>query len=275
MFSSIGAWTNGWTNNRDVGDLIRHHTPYGVILMVIDETDLMNLSHLRHGESLNMIQPVMVNRGGSHFGTVEMSNILPQQCTTQFSQIWLCIRHGIKKIRWVLIGRVILKQCAFFRLKLPDTLLNVACPMTMGIKSWLTIPYLFCVIKWPCEPLKLLGVLIIPISSLRWYCQSVWLPWECRIYLFQILSERPRVCIASKARHEKLGMISQYYFHRNITYGTATMMSTNKTIHVNNITQHIEAETKWPPFRRRSFKCIFVNENILILVTISLRFNLK
>ena len=30
MFSLICAWTNGWTNNRDDGDLIRHHTHYDV-----------------------------------------------------------------------------------------------------------------------------------------------------------------------------------------------------------------------------------------------------
>ena len=33
MFSFICAWTNGWTNNRDAGDLRRHRTHYDVTVM--------------------------------------------------------------------------------------------------------------------------------------------------------------------------------------------------------------------------------------------------
>ena len=33
MFSSISAWTNGWVNNRDAGDLRRHRAHYDVIVM--------------------------------------------------------------------------------------------------------------------------------------------------------------------------------------------------------------------------------------------------
>ena len=36
--------------------------------------------------------------------------------------------------------------------------------------------------------------------------------------------------------------------------------------------QHIEAKTKWPPFHRRHFKCIFLNEKIWVLLNISLKF---
>ena len=32
MFSMICAWTNGWANHRDVGDLRRHHAHYDVIV---------------------------------------------------------------------------------------------------------------------------------------------------------------------------------------------------------------------------------------------------
>ena len=40
-----------------------------------------------------------------------------------------------------------------------------------------------------------------------------------------------------------------------------------------NITQRIrETETKWTPFRRRHFKCIFLNENVWISMKISLKF---
>ena len=33
MFSLICAWTNGWANHRDIGDLRRHHTHYDVTVM--------------------------------------------------------------------------------------------------------------------------------------------------------------------------------------------------------------------------------------------------
>ena len=36
--------------------------------------------------------------------------------------------------------------------------------------------------------------------------------------------------------------------------------------------QHIEAETKWPRFRRRHLKWIFLNKNVWILIKISLKF---
>ena len=35
---------------------------------------------------------------------------------------------------------------------------------------------------------------------------------------------------------------------------------------------HIEAKTKWPPFADDIFKCIFLNENVLISIKISLKF---
>ena len=38
---------------------------------------------------------------------------------------------------------------------------------------------------------------------------------------------------------------------------------------------HIEAETKWPPFRRRQFQMHFFNENIWIWIKISLKFVLS
>ena len=37
-------------------------------------------------------------------------------------------------------------------------------------------------------------------------------------------------------------------------------------------TYHIEAETKWTPFSRRLFKCIFLNNNVWISINISLKF---
>ena len=34
VFSLIGAWINGWVNNREAGDLGRHRTHYGVTVMI-------------------------------------------------------------------------------------------------------------------------------------------------------------------------------------------------------------------------------------------------
>ena len=36
MFSLICIWTNGWVNNRDTGDLRRHHTHYDVTVWFFD-----------------------------------------------------------------------------------------------------------------------------------------------------------------------------------------------------------------------------------------------
>ena len=38
MFSLICAWINGWVNNREAGDLIRHRGHYDVSVMVINGT---------------------------------------------------------------------------------------------------------------------------------------------------------------------------------------------------------------------------------------------
>ena len=35
MFSLICAWINGWVNNREAGDLSRHHAHYDVIAMIM------------------------------------------------------------------------------------------------------------------------------------------------------------------------------------------------------------------------------------------------
>ena len=44
VFSLICAWTNGWANHRDAGDLRRHHTNYDVTLM---ESVSMSCHHVR------------------------------------------------------------------------------------------------------------------------------------------------------------------------------------------------------------------------------------
>ena len=37
MFSLICAWINGWVNNREAGDLRRHHTHYDVTVMLFSD----------------------------------------------------------------------------------------------------------------------------------------------------------------------------------------------------------------------------------------------
>ena len=40
MFSLICAWINGWVNNREAGDLRRHHAHYDVIVMNESDTTI-------------------------------------------------------------------------------------------------------------------------------------------------------------------------------------------------------------------------------------------
>ena len=35
MLSLVSAWTNGWINNQDAGDLIRHRAHYGVTVITL------------------------------------------------------------------------------------------------------------------------------------------------------------------------------------------------------------------------------------------------
>ena len=48
MFSLICAWTNGWVNNREAGDLRRHRAHYDIIVMEINW-----IRHQQYKERLN------------------------------------------------------------------------------------------------------------------------------------------------------------------------------------------------------------------------------
>ena len=48
MFSLICAWTNGWTNNRDAGDLRRHRTHYEVSAMLTNDDIIWNQNQCWH-----------------------------------------------------------------------------------------------------------------------------------------------------------------------------------------------------------------------------------
>ena len=59
MFSLICAWINAWVNNREAGDLRRHRTHYGVIVMKQDIHTLM--STMLHVTSFSDIVPMLVH----------------------------------------------------------------------------------------------------------------------------------------------------------------------------------------------------------------------
>ena len=49
VFSLISAWTNGWVNNRDAGDLRRHHAHYDVAVTNNKEIyEMLILRSLKH-----------------------------------------------------------------------------------------------------------------------------------------------------------------------------------------------------------------------------------
>ena len=56
VFALICAWTNGWVNNRDAGDLRRHRARYGVTVMYI------YVQRQPHWISIQFHQPRLVIR---------------------------------------------------------------------------------------------------------------------------------------------------------------------------------------------------------------------
>ena len=48
-----------------------------------------------------------------------------------------------------------------------------------------------------------------------------------------------------------------------------------ESYHHATVSEHTEAETKWPQLCRRYSKCIFLNGNVLIMIRISLKFVAK
>ena len=58
MFSLIGSWTNGWVNNRDVGDLKRYRTLYDVIVIWgrVEHRYVSRLDHHCSGNGLAIVR---------------------------------------------------------------------------------------------------------------------------------------------------------------------------------------------------------------------------
>ena len=59
MFSLLCAWTNGSANNRDAGDLQRHHTHYDVVVMVNLDMDMQDIHSLFCGRYFHMKLPYL------------------------------------------------------------------------------------------------------------------------------------------------------------------------------------------------------------------------
>ena len=63
MFSLICAWTNGWVNNRAVGDLRRHHAHYDVIVVV--HVSLFSRAMERVASAVSMLSGFVFAVGGA------------------------------------------------------------------------------------------------------------------------------------------------------------------------------------------------------------------
>ena len=67
MFSLICAWTNDWVNNRDAGDLKRHHAHYDVNVMKWNMENNMNqLISMQQGSFFACTQCKVVSRWWAH-----------------------------------------------------------------------------------------------------------------------------------------------------------------------------------------------------------------
>ena len=94
----IWAWTNGWANNRDVGDLRRHHAYYDVMVMFFTAINPAKSVHV------NCFEPLLFRYVWSrsyvcrrivepkHYDDVIMSTMASQ--ITGFSIVWSTICSG-------------------------------------------------------------------------------------------------------------------------------------------------------------------------------------
>ena len=77
MFSLICVWINGWVNNREAGDLRRHHAHYDVIVMIYED--------LCHAPQVNFTEKLKISMTDS----VRETNI-----TLTCSPIWVNVELG-------------------------------------------------------------------------------------------------------------------------------------------------------------------------------------
>ena len=91
MFSLICARINGWANNRDAGDLRRHHAHYDVIIM-IDNNFILHIS------SANMADDITRNFLTLSFGQ--------QYLFTNYADLYNYKMKGMFQIPYVLFVRL-------------------------------------------------------------------------------------------------------------------------------------------------------------------------
>ena len=82
MFSLICAWTNGWVNNPDIGNLRHHCTHYDITVMSNDESVSWDLTIL-----LNTLRP---RQNGHHFADHMF------KCIFLNENVWIQIEISLK-----------------------------------------------------------------------------------------------------------------------------------------------------------------------------------
>ena len=97
MFSLICAWINGWVNNRETGDLRRHHAHYDVTVMVV--LCLIMVTQSFSADWCGLFTPIFsiysmalghsYGWPSAHEATPEYMGKLDQcQTTTTIKQVW-------------------------------------------------------------------------------------------------------------------------------------------------------------------------------------------
>ena len=92
MFALICVWINGWANNREAGDLIRHRAHYDVIVIWYSSPDpFMHWATYRqrfiyqlwHGcviKPHSMLWDMLIHRGPNFNDALEKLSSLPKSC---------------------------------------------------------------------------------------------------------------------------------------------------------------------------------------------------
>ena len=140
MFSLICAWTNGWANTRDTGNLRRHCAHYDVIVMINHEakTAQMALSHALMPGYQVALRPVFIIQELNSF-TICFQFIKYQHCYWKFwspviksSCFWFI---SMLKL-YVFTGSVYsIQEFVFLYCKTPTCICHRDCPVP-STESW-------------------------------------------------------------------------------------------------------------------------------------------
>ena len=121
---------------------------------------------------------------------------------------------------------------------------------------WLIFPYPSGLLHWHCGNLTIAPV---PAKQTWWIWINTWCEFITNDCITATKQSTTKPCA---------------YFLGYTVYWTQNDMKyvSHSIILPNLIYQHIEAGTKWTPFRRRHFNRISLNENVWIPIKISLKF---